>query len=102
MGNTHTQAVVTCPKHSSSTLTDDELLAEIKKQIDEQIELNLIELKIESPATHEYYRRYRLPTGHINLDRIKQIINTYKKPYIFSMGPFRSFIIHFVVFPENS
>ncbi len=86
-----------------SKMTDDELLSEIQKEIHKGIEMNLPEIRIANVATHVYFYRFSINNSAIiNLDKIKKLIDTYKKPYILTLGRPYAFIIQFVNFPNTS
>lgn len=86
-----------------SKMTDDELLSEIQREIDKGIEMNLPEIRIANVATYVYFHRFSINNSVIiNLDKIKNLIDKYKKPYILSLGRPYAFIIQFVNFPNTS
>ena len=97
MGNSYTTP---CFSSTLSALTDDELMAELKKHFDDKVEQCHTHIILYSNAVHEYYRRFT-ENKTIKLEKLKEIIGAHKRPYMLSMGPFNSFVINFVIFPTS-
>jgi hypothetical protein len=81
-------------------LSDDELMAELDKEILEKEHMNLIILR--SPYTYAYLNRNKTDKGLFNMDNLKPIIDKYNKPYFISIDLGCVIKIQFINIPKTS
>ncbi len=79
-------------------LTEEELFEEVKKQLDEPMRTYEAPYIILKTIENYYYFRKNVERGggKYIFDELLAFLNSYKRPYFISMGPFHTLTIHFV------
>ena len=86
---------------SSKEISDDELLCELEKQINNKLSKDMGEIKITGIVISEYIRRNTSDDGLIKMEKLREILDKHNKPYIISFSSSYSILVQFVHFPSN-
>lgn len=106
MGNSQPKPLHLLSKNTLSSLSDDELLFKLHQEIyDEKVSLSVLALELthielSSKVAREYSRRFK-KDGFLDIGKLKNILNNYKRPYTLSLGKDDSISIQFVIFPNG-
>jgi hypothetical protein len=102
MGNTSTKNKATHglteEEKQVKSLTEEELFAELKKQLDDPMRsATQPYCKLSTSASRNYFNmNVKKHGGVYNFCDLIDFLDIFKRPYVISMGPFHELTIHFV------